>query len=169
MKTLIGSLVLSTLVVGTFAQTSAPVQRQTPPAMNTPPPTVNTPPPSGATPPPSGNTPPPSGATPPPAANSPPPGAPIQPPVGNNQNVQPGLNQSVQAGFQQPLNSQIFPIPTNSTAWPNGQNNIYNSGYGGFTNNAMITNSPPMGRTNYLPGRGYPTNLPVRPGIQRQY
>jgi hypothetical protein len=98
--------------------------------------------------------------------NTPPPGTAIQPAIGNNQNIQPGLNQSVQPGFQQPLNSQLnnqTQMPTNSGYGVNGQN-MYNKGYG----RPVGTNNLPMWRTNYLPSRDYPTNLPVRPGVQGQ-
>ena len=174
MKTLITSLALSTLAATTFAQapqtspaaprppaviSRPPAANSLPPAVNSPPPTVNTPPPSGATPPPAGATPPPSGATPPPIPNpnTPPPGTAIQPPaIGNNQNIQPGLNQSHQ-------------MPTNSGFGPNGRN-MFNNGYapGGINNLPMATNTLPRWRTNYFPGRGYPTNLPVRPSGQGQ-
>jgi len=187
MKILSTAFILSTMAAAALAQSSTtvpaarrapavatppPAVNTAPPAANTPPPAANTPPPAGATPPPAGATPPPAGATPTPSVNAPPPGTAIQPGIGNNQNIQPGLNQSVQPAFQS-ANSQLYNQPNqipNSGSTLNGQypynpNNPYNNGSGYPT---VGTNSLPGWRTNQLPSRGYPTNLPVRPATQGQ-
>jgi hypothetical protein len=143
-----------------------PAVTSRPPAVNTAPPLVNTPPPSGATPPPAVNTPPPAVNTPPPGmAFSQGQGSLVTPPAGNNQNIQPGVNQSVQSQFRRGLGSPYYnqsSIPTNGV----GMYNNYNGGNyapGGLTNTAIGTNNLPPWRRPRLPAPNYPPNLPVQP------
>ncbi|HEX9045700.1 MAG TPA: hypothetical protein VF988_01625 [Verrucomicrobiae bacterium] len=147
---------VNTLVPGTVPMPPAPQSGSTP-APNSAAPTVNSVPPAITTGP---------GAS----------GAFV--PMGSPQNsantqVPVAPNQSVQSAFQQPLGTPLFntttpnttpintvPAVSNAPAGPNAVDNGFNFVPNAFTNVPIATN--PM-----TPASGFPTNLPVRPGMQR--